>query len=154
LDKEGIDFVLNIVGEPEEEDLEYFKKIKELSKDLENKGKIKFLGKVPNYKTPEIYNQNEIFVNLSPSGLFDKTVLEAMACQTLTLVSSQAFQEVLGNSLMFEEKNPEDLKNKILNIFNIKKEEKENLGKRLREYVGQNHNLDVLINKIISEFHV
>jgi len=152
LDKEGIDFILNIVGEAGEKDREYFKKIKELSKDLEIKGKIKFLGKIPNYKTPEIYNQNEIFVNLSPAGLFDKAVLEAMACQTLILVSSKAFEEVLPECLIFEEKNTLDLKNKIVNLSKMEKKEKENFGKNLREYVIQNHNLDNLIEKIIIFF--
>lgn len=152
LDKEGIDFILNIVGEPGEKDREYFEKIRDLSKELEKKGKIKFLGKVPNYKTPEIYNQNEVFVNLSPPGLFDKAILEAMACENLVLVSSSAFGNILPEYLIFKEKNPEDLKNKILGIFEMKKEEKEWLGRELREKVIQTHNLDILVEKLISEF--
>jgi len=150
LDREGVNFILNIVGEPGEKDIDYFKKIKNLSQDLEQKGKIKFLGKVPNYKTPEIYNQNEIFVNLSPSGLFDKTLLEAMACQSLVLVSNKSFQKILPNYLIFREGEPEDLKNKLINIFNMKKEEKENFGRMLREYVVQNQDLNILIEKIFN----
>jgi glycosyltransferase involved in cell wall biosynthesis len=138
--------------EPGEKDKEYFKKIKSLAKDLEQKGKIKFLGKVPNYKTPEIYNQNEVLVNLSPPGLFDKTILEAMACQTLVVVSSDAFKNILPAFLIFEEKNPQDLKNKIINIFDMKREEKENIGEKLREYVIQNHDLVVLIEKMNNKF--
>jgi len=152
LEKEGIKFVLNIVGEPGEKDEEYFKKIKVLSKNLEIKGKIKFLGKAPNYKTPEIYNQNEVFINLSPSGSFDKTTLEAMACQTLVLVSSRAFQNILPSNLIFKEKNPEDLKNKIIEIFNMESEKKEDLGRKLRKQVLQNHSLNILIEKFIDEF--
>ncbi|MEO0119273.1 MAG: glycosyltransferase family 4 protein [candidate division WOR-3 bacterium] len=152
LDKEGIDFILNIVGEPGEKDKDYFKKIKKLSKELEVKGKIKFWGKVPNYKTPEIYNQNEILVNLSPPGLFDKTVLEAMACENLILVSSAAFKDILEECFIFYEGNPLDLKNKILNLFKKEKKEKEALSKKLREVVVQNHNLDILIEKLIKKF--
>jgi glycosyltransferase involved in cell wall biosynthesis len=151
LDREGIKFVLNIVGEPGEKDKEYFEKIKKIAENLEEKGKIKFLGKVPNYKTPEIYNRNKILVNLSPSGLFDKTILEAMACQTLVVVSSDVFQNILPDFLIFREKNSQDLKDKIINIFNMKREEKENLGKKLRMYVTQNHNLEILVEKIKNE---
>lgn len=154
LDKKGISFVLNIVGEAGEKEKEYFKKLKSLAKELENKGKIKFLGKVPNYKTPEIYNQNEIFVNLSPSGLFDKTILEAIACETLVIVSSKAFQEILPDFLIFKEGDSKDLKQKIINVFNIPGEEKENIAKKLRNYVIQNHNLDNLIDKIILELKI
>jgi len=152
LDKEGKDFILNIVGEPGEKDLEYFKGIKNLSKNLEAKGKIKFLGKIPNYMTPVVYNQNEIFINLSPAGSFDKTILEAMACQNIVIVSNKSFQGILSDYLIFEEKTPEDLKNKILNIFNMKKEENENLGRELRQYTVQNHNLDNLIEKTLQPF--
>jgi len=152
LDKEGIGFTLNIVGEPGEKHQEYFQKLKELSRDLEINGKIKFLGKVPNYMTPASYNQNEVFINLSPPGLFDKTVLEAMACESLVLVSSTAFKNILPEYLTFKEKNPEDLKNKILNIFRMKKEEKEILVRELREKVVQNHNLYILVGKLIQEF--
>ena len=152
LDKEGTDFILNIVGEPGEKDKEYFEEIKNLSRDLADKEKIRFLEKVPNYKTPKIYNQNEIFVNLSPPGSFDKTILEAMACETLVLVSNKTFHNVLSDHLIFKEKKPEDLKNKITNVFNMEKEEKEKLGRELRKYAVQNHSLDNLTEKVIKAF--
>jgi glycosyltransferase involved in cell wall biosynthesis len=146
LDKEGIDFVLNIVGEAGEKDREYFEKIKNLSKDLEIKGKIKFLGKVQNYKTPEIYNQNEIFVNLSPSGLFDKTILEAMACETLVLTCNETFQDILEKKYLFKRGDPQDLAEKIINFKNSKPPSK------LREMIVQNYDLDKLIGRIVNYF--
>lgn len=114
------------------------------------KGKIKFFGKIPNYATPEVYNQNEVFVNLTPSGSFDKTILEAMACQTLVLVSNKSFQDLLSDYLIFREGEPEDFKNKIKNIFTLEKKEKENLGRNLRERVIKDHDLDKLINQLIK----
>ncbi len=152
LDKEGIDFVLNIVGRADEEDTEYLKELKDLASDLEQRGKIKFLGKIPNYKTPEIYNQSEILVNLSPAGLFDKTILEAMACETIPLVSSKAFDRLLSSNLIFKEESSEDLKDKISNIFKMGKEEKQFLGKELRNSIVENHSLDSLIEKFVQIF--
>jgi glycosyltransferase involved in cell wall biosynthesis len=153
LDKEGISFVLNIVGGPGEKDEEYFKKIKEMSADLEEKGKIRFLGKIPNYITPEIYNKNEIFINLTPSGSLDKTIPEAMACETMVLVSNRSFQELLPDYLLFKERNLEDLKNKIINIFNLTDEKKRDLGKELRESAIFHHGLGSLVEKIVTAFH-
>jgi glycosyltransferase involved in cell wall biosynthesis len=149
LDKEGTDFILNIVGEAGEKDKEYFEEIKKISKSLEESGKIKFWGVIPNYKTPEIYNQNEVFINLSPSGLFDKTILEAMSCETITIVSSKAFQGVLPDFLIFKENDAKDLKDKINGMLNRTKEEKREICKKIRKYVVENHNLDILIDKII-----
>ncbi len=152
LDKANIDFVLNIVGEAGERDYDYWQKIKNLSNELQKKGKIKFFGEIPNYKTPEIYNQNEILVNLSPPGLFDKTILEAMACQTLVLVCSQAFENILPFQLIFKEEDAKDLAQKIIQIFELPPEEKQAFGKKLRAYVIKEHNLDDLITKIVDAY--
>ncbi|MBI2625248.1 MAG: glycosyltransferase family 4 protein [Candidatus Nealsonbacteria bacterium] len=152
LDEAGLEFVLNIVGEPAAEERPYFDEVKKLSSSLAVKGKVKFFGKLANYRTPSVYNQNEIFVNLSPSGLFDKAILEAMACEMLTLVSSKAFESVLPNQLIFKEGDPRDLKDKIAGLFYEIPEAKQDLGRKLRDYVIQNHNLDILINKLTDEF--
>ena len=150
LDREGINFILNIVGEAGEKDAEYFKKIKKMAGRLEDKGKIKFRGKVPNYLAPKIYNQNEIFVNLTNPGSLDKTILEAIACETLIMVSNNSFKGILPEEFIFEENNAENLKDKIANLFKKGTKEKEDSGKRLREYVVKNHSLDVLIEKILE----
>lgn len=152
MDRQGIDFVLSIVGGAPGEDEKYFERIKNLSKELEEKGKIKFLGRVANYKTPEIYNRNEVFVNLTSAGSFDKTILEAMSSQTLVIVSNKVLRGVVPDFLLCKEDSPQDLKNKIMNLFAMQESEKAELGRDLRNYVVQNHGLDVLINKLINEF--
>jgi len=60
LDQEGINFVLNIVGDVASKDIGYFEKMKIMATDLENKGKVKFFSSVPNSLVPKIYNENEI----------------------------------------------------------------------------------------------
>ncbi len=154
LDKDNHDFILNIVGEPGKEDQKYFEKIQKTADSLEKKGKLKFFGKLPNYKIAEIYNKNEIFINLSPSGLFDKAILEAMACELPVLVSSKAFLKKLPEKLLFQEKDAVDLRNKIIRIFNFSEKEKTLLGEKLRSHVVSNHSIDILINKLINEFKI
>jgi len=151
--QDGVDFTLNIVGEVERGGGEkYFEHIKNLSKELEEMGKIRFLGKISNYKTPEIYNQNEVLVNLSPAGAFDKTILEAMACGSLVLVSSPAFKDILLENMVFQEKNAKDLKNKIIDLFDLKNEDRISIGESLREIAIKKHSLDALIIKLLEEF--
>lgn len=158
LDKQGTDFMLNIVGEAGRGEEEYFNKIKELSRDLSAKGKVRFFGKVANYRTPEIYNQNEVFVNLTQAGSFDKTTLEAMACQSLVLVSNPVFADVLPKDiqdiLIFRERDEADLAGKLRYLLGLSKEEKGQLGLRLREIVVKSHNLDNLIGKLCSNFGI
>jgi glycosyltransferase involved in cell wall biosynthesis len=148
LDKKNIDFILNIVGEAGEKNKEYFKNIKELSKEMEDKGKIKFWGKIENKEMRQIYNQNEILVNITTSGSFDKVILEAMACESLVLVSNKALQNILPERFLFKEKDPKDLADKIINLLYLPEVEKENYGQKFRQYVLANHSLEKLVEKI------
>jgi glycosyltransferase involved in cell wall biosynthesis len=134
LSKKNVDFKLNIVGG--------------FIKGLEKYEKIKFHPPVPNYLTPEIYNQNEIFVNLTNTGSFDKTILEAMACENIVLISNLSFKDIIPPELFFEEKNAEDLAERLIFALKISGEEKQKYGKFLRQKVVENHNLDKLIKDI------
>ena len=154
LHEKGIDFVLYVVGAPEEQDNDYFKTIKTISKKLEQNGRIKFLGKIPNYKVTEIYNECQLAVNLSPSGLFDKTVVEAMACETIVLVSNKSFKRDLPEECMFEEGDAKELAEKIIFVLNLPEKDKMLYGKNFRNYVVENHSLDRLINDLLTELQL
>jgi len=51
---------------------------------------------------------------------------------------------------MFEQLNQQDLAQKIINLMNLLKENKEEIIKRLRNEVIENHNLDKLVKKILT----
>ncbi|MFH1423743.1 MAG: glycosyltransferase family 4 protein [Candidatus Nealsonbacteria bacterium] len=157
LDKRGADFILNIVGRAGDDEQENFRKIKVLARNLEIKGKIKFLGGVTHQQIPALYNQNDIFVNLTQTGSFDKTTLEAMACQNIVLVSNQVFKDIFPEewrkALMFKERDPEDLAEKLLYLTGLADSEKDSFGAQLREIVVKNHDLNNLIEKLTDEFN-
>jgi glycosyltransferase involved in cell wall biosynthesis len=149
LEKKGVDFILNIAGDiVSNKDIVYFKKIKEISQNLEKKGKIRFLGEIPPYKTVEIYNQNEIFINLTNPGSLDKTTLEAMACETLVIVSNRFFWNILPKELIFKEQDREDLAKKLESVFKWQAKDKEIIVRKLRNFVVENQSLDKLVFKI------
>jgi len=155
LDKRGLDFVLNIVGQPGDDEQDNFQKIKTSARDLEVRGKIKFLGKAQNSRLPEIYGQNDVVINLTQAGSFDKTILEAMACQNIVLVSNPAFENIFPEEyrrfLIFKERDAQDLAKKIVYLMNLPENEKIVLGQKLRAIAVRDHNLDNLIAKIIHE---
>ncbi len=152
LKQEGQNFVLNIVGNAVPKDYAYFEKIKFAAKDLEIAGYLKFVNEVANWQAPEIYNQNEIFVNLTNHGSLDKTILEAMACETLTIVSNLSFIDILPSQFIFEENSVQDLKAKLGIILNISSEKKREIGKKLRDYVVNNHSLNLLVKQLQAIF--
>ena len=145
------DVRVKIIGSPlEDREKEYFEKLKRLL--IENKltDYVEFLGGKPHRETVEFYQKSDLLLNLSPTGGIDKAVLEAMACGIPVLVSNQAFRKFFPANwqdlLMFKEKDAEDLAEKIINL----RGSKEDIN--LREVVTKYHNLDNLIEKIISKF--
>jgi glycosyltransferase involved in cell wall biosynthesis len=156
LDKKNLNFILNIGGEAGEKDKEYFARIKKLARELEIKGKINFLGKIPHNRSPAFYNQNEFFINLTNAGSLDKTALEAMACERLVLVSNAAFSDIfpddLKGRLIFQEKNSFDLSEKLSWLAGLNQVEREVIGRRLRAVVIEKHSLEQLVARLIEIF--
>lgn len=151
LDSRGVNFRLLMVGSPvTEKDKLYESKLKNEAADLVLKKKVVFLHGISNNKTPAIYSNSGLFINLTPTGSFDKTTLEAMACQTPVLVSNEVFKKFFSLETqvvcMFKENSATDLADKIELIFALPIYKKQELAEYLRKIVTNNHSLDTLVN--------
>ena len=139
---------LGIVGSAPLADQEYLKGILVRIKASQVSSRIHYYGGVPNHQTPEIYNYYELFINLTPTGSFDKSILESMACETPVLVSNKAFVRIfpsqLRSRLMFGEGDSEELSNKIQEFFQLPQAEVSKAKSFLREIVVHNYSLDHL----------
>ncbi|MFA6273102.1 MAG: glycosyltransferase family 4 protein [Candidatus Paceibacterota bacterium] len=153
LDREEIDFVLDIYGAALDKDSDYFDQLKKSSAELQAKGKLFFRGAVSNQLTPEIFNSHLISVNLTPRGNYDKTVLEGMACGTLPLVSSPAFNDIIPVEFRFKENEADDLVEKIESVFSLSETAVTQHGSNCRQAVGQNHDLVLLATNLATLFN-
>lgn len=156
LNKKKFDLELLIVGSPtSSSDKIYYNNLVKLSGDLVNAGKIIFKSSVPNYKTPDIYNSASLYVNLTKSGSLDKAILEAMACQLPVVVTNSDFISILGEDLgrefVYRDNDLHDLSDKIFNFFSKDFNERDRIGKEMRNIVVKNHSLEKLVNKL-SDF--
>jgi glycosyltransferase involved in cell wall biosynthesis len=145
LKERGVDFVLDIVGDSvNPEDMEYKSRLIESSKGLP----INFLHGVSNDRTPEIYSTHKIFVNLTPSGSFDKTILEAAACGALPVVTNESLRGEIDQKLITEAEAGAvaDTLEYWLRNTNVESTQKE-----LENYVIEKHSLHALIEKLCSE---
>lgn len=140
--------LLDVYGSPGEQDQEYYTQVQHQAAELLTQQRIVFAGPVPNYQTPAIYNQHQICVNLTPRGNYDKTILEAMACGCLSVVSSEAFRDALPETCMFNECDSVDLADKLTKLLALSELEKENYRRQFRDYVVQHHALDLLAKKV------
>lgn len=146
----GVHFTADFYGDPALADVVYYQGLIESIKTAQLIDQVNFLPSVPNYQTPAIYTSHKIFVNLSSSGMYDKTIFEAMACGALTLVSNDNLKGLMVNQLLLVEGDVNDLANKLEALLELSDADSADLVRSLREVVNQ-HSLTKLVEKINQE---
>ncbi|MBI5140484.1 MAG: glycosyltransferase family 4 protein [Candidatus Vogelbacteria bacterium] len=150
LDKHNIDFRFDIYGGAASRDEAYYKQVRDDAKELETKGKITFFPGISNLDTARVYNKYNVFINATPSGSLDKTIMEAMACGCLVLVSNKSFVGQIPDSLIFEEDNVEDLYLRLNYLLYLHDEARDHYTSLLIKYVNETHSLIKLIQELKS----
>lgn len=114
---------------------EDFKEYQRLSKKAEEDGVkdlIKFMGRLDNDRLPLIYSAADIFIIPSYYEPFGLVALEAAACKVPIIASRVGGLQTIiyegENGLLFEPRNPFDLKEKVLQL-----KKSEELSKTLTE---------------------
>ena len=103
---------------------------------------------MPNYEAPKIYNEHEIFINLTPAGSFDKTILEAAICGCILVVANKSLSGEIDEKMIVQEETAENVAEKIKYWLEVSVEDKNKVSEKLQNYVLKNHSLDVLIKKL------
>lgn len=154
--KKKIDLLLTIVGEGvDKKEKEYEKEIVQM---IQKKGLlscVNFLGPVEHKAISRFYLENDILVNLCPTGGLDKVVLEAMMVGCLPLVANISFRDNFGeyaDILLFQEKSAKDLAEKIIALNGLPIKKKNEISNYLRNTVEKNHNLSNLIAQIVAMY--
>ncbi len=132
-------------------DQAYFNQLKARVLELKIEDVVTFHPAIPNYEAPAIYNQHEIFINLTPSGSLDKTILEAAACGCLLVITNQSLAGEIDERLIATSEKVEDVAQRIEFILNLAAEEKKRLSLELETYVAQKHSLNSLVDKLAQE---
>ena len=144
-------FNLTIAGSPGWGNEKYAASIREILRPLVDKGKVCFVGNVIHNKTVELFNENKIFINLTESGSFDKTILEAMACGCLIISANKSVSGIIGSEGVVDAVTPDLVARKITSSLAISNEDAERRSAKNREFVLKNHSLGLLSDKLVSE---
>lgn len=136
-----------IAGPVSDVDLSYKNQVESLVSRLGLESRIKILGSVSQEQAKRLYQENEFYVNLTPSGSFDKTILEAMACGAVPLVVNEAICDSFPK-LVAEDVSK--LSSSLAYAQSLSHEEKFALRLSLREYVIGCHELSKLIEQILG----
>ncbi len=97
---ENREFTADFIGSPLPQDAAWYEVLKERARAFG--ARVRFLPGVPNAETPRLYQSHAVFVNASPSGMFDKTLFEAAACGCAVLSSSKDFAALADPDTYFD----------------------------------------------------
>jgi len=132
----------------------YLEDLKKLVGIKKLEGIVNFLGGVSNKEIVLHLQSADLFVNTSHTGSLDKAIAEAMACGLPILTCNEALEEILGkrkDKLMYPKKDYKKLAERIKYIINLEKDEKEKIGRNLRQIIVENHSLEGLVKKILEK---
>ncbi len=149
LAEKGVSFVADFYGNPGN-NRSYFEGLRRMAGPLIKQGCVRFFPAVPNNRAAAVYNEHSIFVNATPAGSFDKSVLEAMSCERPTLSCNPSFQGLLSDELLFREGDSADLADRLEALLSKSREDLQRLGKVLREAVVREQSLALLIPKLVA----
>lgn len=150
LDKQEVSFQSLIVGDPLPKDFLYYQSLKDRVEFLGLSDKVKFNSGIKNNETIIFYNKHEIFVNLTPSGAFDKTIFEAMACETLVVTSNLSLKGEVEDRFIFSEGDYLELVEKLKTVLSLDEKDKIEIGQKFREFCVKKHSLHLLAKKIFN----
>lgn len=145
------DFLCNFYGDSTPGDEDYFSSLKAKVKDYGLENQAIFYAGVPNYETPQIYNKHEIFVNLTPTGSFDKTILEAVACGCIPIIVNKSLSGDISEKIIVENDSANDIAERVIFWLDRGDEEKKEILVKLQKYVSEKHSLNALVEKLSGQ---
>jgi len=147
--KATLPVTLMVVGLPvTEADKEYFAMLKEYIGKEDLKQLVRFVGGVGYQDIVKYYQAADVFVNTSQTGSLDKTVLEAMACNTPVLTSNESFKGVLDDTYFFPQGGYRELAGKIELL--ALGDNGQSSGNHLRGSIERDHSVVRLIPRIVQ----
>ncbi|PIR38179.1 MAG: hypothetical protein COV34_00995 [Candidatus Zambryskibacteria bacterium CG10_big_fil_rev_8_21_14_0_10_42_12] len=146
LKHKGLDLELDVYGAPLPKDEAYFENIKQSVKT--HRLQVIFHGPIKNTETPSIYTSHDICINMSSSGMYDKTIFEAMACGCLSIASNKNLVGLVKDIFIVNQDDAHDLAQKLETIVGLDLEQKNAYRSELRNIVVMHHSLRSLAEKI------
>jgi len=120
--------------------------IEELSKKAEGMS-VAFRGSVSNAQAPAVFAAHEIFVNMSPAGMFDKTIIEAASAGCLIATSSPDAAKALGITAV---PTAGALKGELVRLLGLSAQEAQQLSHQMREK-ARAHSLGALMERLVAQ---
>ena len=147
LEHRGANFHTNVYGEPTSGNEEYAQKLKERFAGLKNTS---FYSGVRNDETPAIYASHDVYVNVTPSGSFDKTIGEAMASGCVVVAANEAVRDAVPDELIVSNDSTETVARSIQYALSLSAQERAGVVAKARTYIEREHSLVLLLRRLVG----
>ena len=151
LEERGVNFIYNIIGSGDELERLKFAVYQEKLED-----KIIFHGQMKHENINKIMDESDIYLQTSYQEGFCVSVLEAQAKGLLCVVSdADGLKENIIDNVtgwIAEKRNPEDYVNKIINIIEMKDEERMEVALTARKRIEKDFRIEDQKEKFIKFF--
>lgn len=151
LHKKRVAFEADIVGDPLVGDRGYYESLQQEIKRLKLSRKVKMLPGVSPEEAPELYKRYKLFVNLTPSGSLDKTIIEALSSGLKVVVSNTHFRGKLPeNWVINDPEDAESLAHHMKMVLNDSHSRNTEAQNRISEFIEE-HRLEKVIGRLVEE---
>ncbi len=144
----GVPFHADLYGTPTYPKAPHAQPLAALAAPLIAAGVLAAHTGVANEETPAIYASHAIYVNLTPSGSFDKTIGEAMASGCLVVAANQAVADVLPQGLLVDPDSSGTVRLALEKALLMPHDERAKITARSREYIMHEHSIELLAEKL------
>lgn len=146
--KKGVEVMLDLYGDPLPADVGYYAGLKDMVKREGLDEQVKFFAGIPNAQTVAVYQSHDVCVNLSSSGMYDKTIFEAMACGSLVLASNRNLEGVIDPRCIYNEGDAVNLASKLEVLLGLNVVDRERIVTGLLA-VAKRNNLKTLVDDLL-----
>jgi len=152
LSAKGIPFKASVYGSPLPPDEAYYESLIARAETLKIHDRVHFYASVTHEKAAEIFRAHEVFVNCSPSGMFDKTLFEAALSGAMVLAASKDFGEETDMANVYEQGNSADLVARLEAALTLAPAERVARSQILQK-AGLRNSLTVLATTLVQEMN-
>lgn len=144
----GVSFIGSVYGSALPEHQSYRESLIARAEQLGLHDRVRFHEGVPNAGALALYAAHDIYVNVSPSGMFDKVLFEAAAAGCVVLATSDDFRDAAGDDFHFED--AASLADRIEAMLDLSPDDRLRASERLRA-LARGESLATLADRLAAE---
>lgn len=152
LQEKEISFVARIYGEPTDAASAYAADVRRQAGSLVSAGILTMHSAVTNAEAANLFASHDIYVNLTPSGSFDKTIGEAMASGCVVIAANDAVRHVLPEKCFVDVVESAHVADALGNALALSSDERQAVTQSNRAHVISEHSLILLADRLEKSF--